>query len=71
MDYKVYIYNYSVSNYLKGIPIKTIINNLCKYFRKVDPAYTRDILTDYVYKSIYDYVMKEKQKEGVKNACAN
>ena len=62
MVYKRYIYNYSVSNYLKGISIKTIINQLCKYFRKAAPEYTRDILTDYVYKSIYDYVMKQKQQ---------
>lgn len=62
MVYKRYIYNYSVVNYNQGIPIKTIINNLCKYFRKVEPDYTREILTDYVYKSIYDYLMKKKQQ---------
>lgn len=71
MEYKLYIYNYSVSNYLKGIAIKTIINQLCKIFRKIAPELNREILTDYVYKSIYDYVMKEKQKVGVKNACKN
>lgn len=60
MDYKRYIYNYSVSEYIFGVPIKTIINRLCKYFRKAAPEYTREILTDYVYKSIYDYVMKNK-----------
>lgn len=69
MEYKRYIYNYSVSSYLTGVPIKTIINNLCKFFRKVNvnPDYTRDILTDYVYKSIYDHVMKDKHKGDVKN----
>lgn len=62
MEYKRYIYNYSVSNYLNGIAIKTIINQLCKVFRKIAPEFTREVLTDYVYKSIYDYVMKEKQQ---------
>lgn len=62
MEYKRYIYNYAVSEYIFGVPIKIIINRLCKYFRKVAPELTREILTDYVYKSIYDYVMKEKQQ---------
>ena len=62
MDYKVYIYNYSVSEYIFGTPIKTIIKRLCKYFRKAAPEYTREILTDYVWKSIYDYLMKQKQQ---------
>ena len=62
MEYKRYIYNYSVSEYILGTPIKTIIKRLFNYFRKAAPEYTRDILTDYVYKSIYDYVMKEKQQ---------
>lgn len=65
MAYKRYIYNSSVSNYLVGIPIKVIINRLCKFFRKIAPEYTREIITDYVYKSIYDYVMKEDKRQSV------
>lgn len=34
MEYKRYIYNYAVSEYIFGVPIKIIINRLCKYFRK-------------------------------------
>ncbi len=60
--YKKYIYNNAVGMYNEGYPIDYIIKEIHKVIR----AYVEDIkLSDmrgYVYKSIYDYVMKQKQQ---------
>lgn len=54
------IYHASIHMYRQGLSIKSIVNKLYPQFHSLDKTFTKSIVNDYVWKSIYDFVMKEK-----------
>ncbi len=60
--YKKYIYNNAVGMYNKGYPIDYITKEIHNVLRKYIEALSRSEVRGLVYKSIYDYVMKQKQQ---------
>ena len=57
------LYHTAVDMYVQGYPIASIINRLYSQFHSLDKIFSKTNVRDYVYLSIYDFVMKEKQQE--------
>lgn len=57
------LYNSAVDLYRRGYPIKSIVNQLYPRFHADDKAFTKTLVNNYVLKSIYDFLMKEKHQE--------
>lgn len=60
--YKKYIYNVSVGLYISCYPIDYITKEIYSVIRKYFDYIRLSDIRDYVYKSIYDYLMKQKQQ---------
>ncbi len=60
--YKKYIYNNAVGMYNEGCPIDYIAKEIHKVLKVYIEALSRSEVRGLVYKSIYDYVMKQKQQ---------
>ena len=56
------IYDLSVSMYRQGYPISLIIESIYREFHCLYKEFTKDNVCDYVWKSLYDFCMKEKNK---------
>ncbi len=60
--YKKYIYNNAVGMYNKGYSIDYIAKEIYSVIRVYVDYIKLSDMRGYVYKSIYDYVMKQKQQ---------
>lgn len=56
------IYNETVFLFQLGYPIKNIISRVYGKFRKVDSAFTKAVITEYVWKSVNHFLANEKQQ---------
>ena len=57
------LYHTSVEMYCLGYPIKSIIDKMYSRFYGLDKkVFSKTNVRDYVYLSIYDFLMKEKQQ---------